>query len=438
MAKKRVAKKKSTAKEKIGKKNAPTIVDAYLSQFVENNPHAVIDVDGDILKIKKLWGLDDTSIVFKIDDHGFFADLNNLTINPKYDAIIHNDSNTLEVFWTYAKKDEKTTPLLDRSFKFHFEDYECLCKYSEPTESCWQIALRSERLPGILFDGTVPQLEMFKVAKSEKISKRGKEFFEKRIPRNFFIIPSKPLAEINLEKLIRHLNFIMDYYDRETPEVDIRLDEVDSQIKNRESLRFIEGEFPPELVVTEMDEIVLQLLEVARNSPPRHGFVYYYQVLEYINHYYVDDKIKKELRLQLRDPTIVNCTDRKLGEMFSLLTDRHRDDRQKMMQMISECVDSQLVWKEIENERSFFSKQHTFDGEFVLEAIISEKQNYESWKQNGFNTLFEQLKAVRNCLVHAREKRENKVILPTTANNARIRYLVPIIQRIASQVTINS
>lgn len=106
--------------------------------------------------------------------------------------------------------------------------------------------------------------------------------------------------------------------------------------------------------------------------------------------------------------------------------------------MINECVNSKLIWNEISNDTEFFTKSHEFDGGFVLDAIISDNQTYESWETKGVQTLFEQLRGVRNCLVHAREKRENRVVLPTASNNARIRHLIPVIARIASQIAINS
>ena len=437
MAKKKTVSTKKPQAE--SKSKTPTVVEAYLSDFVENNPHAKITSNKTSLTVQKPWGADDVSLKFPIKDHQFLKVLNGLTINPRFDAIIHNDSNTIEVFAGYFQKDERFNPILDRQFTFHFDGVACDCTFAEPTKHCLELAKRSEHTPRNYMQATATQLDMYKDAQNlENLPEAASQYFETRVARNFFVKLNKPVAEVCLDQLMRHLNFMMDYYDRRTPEVHIRTDDSGNQMADKTSIRFVEDEFPKELVVTPKDEIVLQLLEVARHSPPRHGFVYYYQVLEYVGHYYVDDKIKKELRLILRDPTIVNCDDRKLGEMFSLLTERHRDDKQKMAQMIKECVNSKLIWNEIANDMEFFAKPHEFDGGFTLDAIVSQNQTYESWETKGMQTLFEQLRGVRNCLVHAREKRENKVVLPTTSNNARIRHLIPVISRIASQIAINS
>ena len=427
------------SKSDSGNQQAPSIIDAYLSDFVKNNPQAEIKVLNEKIEITKPWGTEDVSIICPIKDHQFIETLNKILINPRFDAIVHIDTNTIEVFASYYPKNDLFNPIIDREFKFHFNETKCECRFEEPSERFWQLADHSDSSPAMYASPAAGQLVMFKDGKNyEQLSKRAKDFFDARVPRNFFLKLDKAYHDINLEELMRHLNFVMNYYDRSGPEVIIRSEDTQIDQAKTKPIRFIESEFPKELVITSKDEIVLQLLETARRSAPRHAFVYYYQVLEYIGHYYVDDKIKKELRVLLRDPTVVRCDDRKLGEMFSLLTERNRDDAQKMSQMIGECVKAELIWSEIENDKSFFSKRHDFEGGFVLEAVISDEENFESWKHKGIKTLFDQLKSVRNCLVHAREKRENKVILPTARNNKLISCLVPIIERIACQVTINS
>ena len=145
-----MAKKKTTPKQAAAKKaqpKTPTVVAAYLADFVANNPHAEIVSSKTSLTIKKPWGADDVSINFPIKDHDFLKILNKLTINPRFDAIIHNATNTVEVFAGYFPETERFKPILDRSFAFHFDGIECQCKFAEPSQECLQIAQRSDHTP---------------------------------------------------------------------------------------------------------------------------------------------------------------------------------------------------------------------------------------------------------------------------------------------------
>ena len=51
---------------------------------------------------------------------------------------------------------------------------------------------------------------------------------------------------------------------------------------------------------------------------------------------------------------------------------------------------------------------------------------------------FDLLTKIRNVLVHAREKRESKGILPTRHNEAILRRYIPLIRRIAEQLALKT
>jgi hypothetical protein len=187
-----------------------------------------------------------------------------------------------------------------------------------------------------------------------------------------------------------------------------------------------------------IDEIVLQLTQVARRAPSRQAFLYYYQVLEYAGHYFVDKRARSQIRRFLRDPALVNCDDRKIGEFFSLLTEVNNNDDVKMKKVIEDLVDPLVVWREIENDRDFFTSELQFDGGFILQPLIAKDTSAETWKNMWMPKLFDQFTRIRNCLVHARERRENRVILPTRRNNRRISRYEPVIARVAQQIALAS
>jgi hypothetical protein len=152
----------------------------------------------------------------------------------------------------------------------------------------------------------------------------------------------------------------------------------------------------------------------------------------------VDEKVKTQLRSLLRDPALINCSDRQLGELFSILTDVNQHDDAKMRRLIQDGCDPAVVWRELENDIAFFSETHTFEGGFVIDPLVCSTTTFETWKPKGLASLYDSLKDIRNCLVHARERRENKVILPTDGNHKLIARFDPVIARIAQQVALKS
>lgn len=418
-----------------------SVVDAYLKRFAEHNPHVKVRIDGENLMIESPWGAGNVAIACELSDHEFLKDLNNVWFNPALDAVIHLDTNTVEILFLFLDpQDATSSSYLDRRFKFHLDGTEFDCRFAEPTERLMAIARRTQNVPSDDPGRTVPQIAAFRDAQRlDEIPERARKYFENKVPRNFHVTCSNDITSVDLVALVHHLNFIADYYDRRAPEIVIREDAVEDKSDEKWSpLRFIGETYPEELSVGTIDEIVLQLNHVARRAPTRQAFVYYYQVLEYAGHYFVDEKARSQIRRFLRDPALVTCDDKKIGEFFSLLTDVNHNDDVKMRKVIEDVVDPLVVWREIEHDRDFFAVELHFDGGFILSPLIAKDTSAESWKNMWMPKLFDQLTRIRNCLVHARERRENRVILPTRRNNRRIARYEPVIARIAQQIALAS
>jgi hypothetical protein len=419
----------------------PTVVDAYLSQFIKRNSHVNIRVEGETLMIESPWGAGNVAIVCDLSDHEFLADLNNVWFNPAFDAIIHLDSDTFEILFLYLDPEDAIhSSYLDRDFKVHLDGNEFHCRFGEPTECLMAIARRTQNVPSDNPGRTVPQIAAFRDAQRiDELPERAKNYFKDRIPRNFHVTCTTDITSVDLVALVNHVNFIVDYYDRNAPEIDVREDAIEDKLhEKRLPLRFISDTFPSELSIGLIDEIVLQLTQVARRAPSRQAFLYYYQVLEYAGHYFVDKRARSQIRRFLRDPALVNCDDRKIGEFFSLLTEVNNNDDVKMKKVIEDLVDPLVVWREIENDRDFFTSELQFDGGFILQPLIAKDTSAETWKNMWMPKLFDQFTRIRNCLVHARERRENRVILPTRRNNRRISRYEPVIARVAQQIALAS
>ena len=71
--------------------------------------------------------------------------------------------------------------------------------------------------------------------------------------------------------------------------------------------------------------------------------------------------------------------------------------------------------------------------EFKIERFLTNKINI-----NPNKIVFDYLTKIRNALVHARERRENKVILPSRRNDIKLNRIRTVIARIAEQIAISA
>ena len=401
--------------------------------FHENNAAARLTSQDDSEVVLKLWGTDD--LRFVVDDLGPAPHevLNNIRIDPRFDAVIHTDSHLVEFLFSYvAAEDEWGQSIIDRRFVVNFLDVDIECWFGEPTERAMALSKASRRLPSDVADRVAPQLQLFRDAqRQDDMPAAVGRFFADKQPRNFFVSVTS-IPTVDLRELARHINMLSSYYDRRAPYIVIR--NAPATVESRpKPTRYINDAFPARLTVRDIDEVLLTLLEVAGNSSSRPAFLYYYQVFEYAGHYYIDEKTRRSLKRLLRDPSLASCDDRKVGELFSILGDLHHHEDQRMQRVVEEHVDPLHLWPDVQNDIEFFSKPVTFDGGLSLDRLVSGQATPDTWA-DAFKSLFPTLTRIRNCIVHAREKRESKVILPTAVNAVLLSRYIPLIRRMAEDV----
>lgn len=66
--------------------------------------------------------------------------------------------------------------------------------------------------------------------------------------------------------------------------------------------------------------------------------------------------------------------------------------------------------------------------------LIAKECTGDLWNTMWTPKLIDHFTKIRNCIVHAREKRENKVILPTKQNDLLLFHYIPILDRMARQL----
>ena len=300
------------------------IDESLLTDFVQNNPHCALRKDDSALFVEKPWGRDDARLKIDLGDNAFTDELNKTGFNPCFDGIAHLDSNQLEFVYAYLKEDDDyTKSYMNRKFTFHFEGREFNCRFAEPSNRLMEIAARFEQVPTEPDVPSIPQLRAFRDAQNlEKLRPSLKQYFDGRVPRNFFVSSNTAIELIDLEKLVRHINFIIHYYDRDSPLISIKEAPSNETVTQLKKIRLIEDAFPENLVISKsIDDIIIRLMEVARKSQSRFAFIYYYQVFEYAGYYYIDEKARSSLKNALRDPALICGGEEKISELFSIFTD---------------------------------------------------------------------------------------------------------------------
>ncbi|MCF8050334.1 MAG: hypothetical protein K9L59_03790 [Desulfobacterales bacterium] len=409
-----------------------------LALFKQNNPHCEIITDEKAIIIEKPWGTDDARLVFDASMYEQFNDLNSIMLHPQFDAVIHLDKNEIEFIFAFLSPDEEPSKsYLDRKFEVHLSGATFECSYAEPSERLFFIAQAIRRKPSDRGIVVVPQLKAFRdFQRLDSLPKGISSYFENKVPRSFFVSTELQISEIDLVSTCRHINFLTKYYDRRSPFIEIRdkdTEELDSVPRPK---RYFEADFPPSLAISPIDDVILKLIEVSAHSAPRYAFLYLYQVIEYSAFYFVDDKAKRSLRNFLRDPSLINCDDNKIGQLMSILTELQCNDDVKMKRVIEYHCNPEILWQEIEHDKDFFATKCTFNGGFECPALIASDTTSASWAAMWMPKLYDHLTKTRNCLVHARERRQDKVILPTINNNNKIARYMPLIRRLAEQLAI--
>ncbi|RXG21153.1 hypothetical protein [Leeuwenhoekiella aequorea] len=93
---------------------------------------------------------------------------------------------------------------------------------------------------------------------------------------------------------------------------------------------------------------------------------------------------------------------------------------------------------ELENNTDYFSRTIEFDGGFTIEPIMKDSiTSIEQLTENTIKSIKENIVNIRNSLVHLREYRENKVILPTDKNDNLLIPYIYLLRRIAEKIVID-
>jgi len=230
------------------------------------------------------------------------------------------------------------------------------------------------------------------------------------------------------------MNFYMSYFARRAPQINIHYNAPKPTGKPKRATDV--KNLPALISGVELDPNLLDFNLAASYGEVRLRFVYYYQIIEYAGFYWVEDSVKNSICKILQSPDLQTRLDEYIPRLLDALVQRNQDHEAKMRKVVEVRVNASDLWKEIIAEWDFFTTTQMFDGGFVVEPLVSKETTQDAFEKMWTPKIFNMLKNIRNALVHARENRSEAVILPTVANDERLRPWIPLIRRVAEQITI--
>jgi len=422
-------------RELIQEKNETATFEKQLEPFFNQNPYSKIHKKGKRYYIINPWN--DESVSFALEHESqsdLISALNNLILPPRFTALYHLDLNLMEYIWTLL---DENSPYLSREFEFTIDGKTYYCRFEDASKRLLLLS-RVFKPIGEGLGTSYRNLMLFNMYMDLRLGKpspSGMDFFEKSKPVSFFVSGFEKYEEDKIVEISKHLNFFMSYYDRKSPLIIIHSTKIDKPELIKE-LQFFETDFPKKISCIHKDPVLLDLALAAHEAETRLKFLYYYQILECAAFYYVDSDIKQRMLQIINTPDIHANPDRYIDRLLEIITDLRQSDEAKLNKIVETGCSPDMVWKEIQQNLSYFSKRQEFEGGFIIEPFVSEDMTLESFSAMWIPKTPDTLRKIRNALVHGRESRLGLAIAPTRDNEYKIKPWIPVIRRIAEQVVI--
>ncbi|WP_299016480.1 hypothetical protein [uncultured Polaribacter sp.] len=403
--------------------------------LTERYPKVVLEeVEENRVHIKNLWNDDSFLLRFNKDTDLTF--LNSLYFPEELMASYSIEKGIIEV---YAFPLDPNEELVKRSFTFNYKGNSYLCNWEKPTEDFEKIAtaFREDKEESKTSYRNLRQFRDY--YRKDELPDFLSKYFKDKEPFNFFIKGNFKPIENEIVEFCRHLNFYMSYFDRLTPNVQIF-----QKSYKKENFKVpcysLFDTFPDTINGTEIDNILLEIITVANSTTDnRLSFIFYYQILEYASYYYLKSDIKHKLTTLLKKPDISYNSEEYSKTIIEEFKNhfKNNDDKAKLEMLISEHVKLKDLKIELEDNIEYFSRKLEFEGGFKLDPIMkNELTGIEQLPENTIKIIKENIVSIRNSLVHLRESRENKVILPTAKNDDLLTPYLYVLRRISEKIII--
>lgn len=402
----------------------------YLENFLENNTSIEYEFSEGKHLIRKPWN--DRSVLLNIeDDNDLLKLLDNIYLPEELVAIQHDDAK-LEFIYGPLGTD---SPERGRQFEFNYLGQSFNCHFSEVSDVLKLLA--NSFIEGELESKSHHRNLRF-LSEFLEDDEFFHEFYEDPLAISFFVEGDFSKIENDLIRLSKHINFYIKYFDRDSAQIRILRKKDPEDLEIKEEKTFID-KFPSKISSQKIDETLLDIFEVAEETfSPRLKFIFYFQIIEYCSYYYMDEDLKNSMFKILRNPSISNDPVYFSKLIVEEFKDRfsQRDDSTKISKTINNYCSIDDIKTELKKYHNFFSQNIEFDGGLKIGKIISDEDSIDKLVDSDVEKIKTNIEKIRNVLVHLRESRENKVILPTQNNDHMIKPYLAIIRRMAENIAI--
>lgn len=401
-----------------------------IQKIKENNSTVEIKPTKELVKITKPWN--DISVNLDIPKTKI-KELEQIIFPEELVAIYDKKLSQIEFIYGPVDKDDKVHI---RAFDFLFEGETFKCSFENLSSSLELIAKS-------FIEGSSESKSNFRNLRFLRDIYTRPEMFKDILKDvdliSFFVRGNISKIEGNLVYFSKCLNFYMNYFDRGTPYIQIIGKDVDNDKFKRPCYYELFDNFPSKINSRKIETTLLDIFQVARSTDDiRLSFIFYFQILEYCSYYYLNNKIQAKISQVLKNPLVADKANDLSKSLIEELKDHfsQKDDSLKLEQTIVDFCSIEDIKVEIESNADYFSKDLEFEGGLKINKIIKDKDSITKMVQDDLILVKKNIEKIRNVLVHLRESRENKVILPTEENDNLLLPYLFLVRRIAEKVTI--
>lgn len=384
-----------------------------------------------VFRIEDPWNDPTLTISLGFDFLGIVDVLNNVVLPERLSALWHQDTKDLEVIWTAYELSDDQKEISGRKFDFIFNRKTYICEFGPASERLLKLAECS-------YPKTNPSTTNFRNLQSFHYLSRSKDddntedLAESLNEPLCFWIRGTALPEKNLIRMIESLNFYLSYFDSKSPRVMIHDVEQDVHPQTR----YRNGSFPSAIQGRSLDENLTSFWDATRNTSPMLKFIFYYRIMEYAAAHHVDANIKHRLRNILMSPAIGHDLGKAVEAVIAAFDGSKAEDVPRFNNLISACVKVEIIWREIEANKTIFSRAARFDGGFTLPPLVSKEETLETFSSGGLVKFCDGIRKIRNALVHGKDQATATVITPTAKNMGMLSAWVNLVAAAAGEVVV--
>jgi hypothetical protein len=380
--------------------------------------------------IKNLWSFTDEVFALIVDPSDRqFERLQNIRTCESLWGIIHEESNTIELLIPVVSNQSQEYSF---NLKFPFIDNLTITMKTEDLSTQFRALLHCFApwpipftQPGGRTDFYQRYLTCFnflhrEIEQKTQISKSYKmNGVRLKFDKEFDL---RNTEEVN--RRLKQLNFALKYANAEAPNIAVEDAKADTRSEiNIDENRPITKKQADIFVPSYNDQLVDQFLKAEYEYGNRHKYILYYNVLEYLLGWASELSVIKKINSVITEPTSridQSALARKVFNLVKPIAKRDKDSA-LMLNLISEVVTPDDMWKVIENNKDIFSDSSKFEGNVRIIDVNAKKKIMEN--------IAEALVHIRNRIVHFGDQS----ILFTDENDAKLECWVCLIRYLAKK-----